>query len=224
MNRDINATLYALVPVLRINGEKVKNIEAVQDWYTVGGCEYMKEVAEITYDSGYRKYADIDCDSNLTAVYDTLAVIQGLKAPSNAIQRIVRGCYEAADPIERQHPARENAAVRPVPVTDMDAPDKKTTDMTSSHSERDILEGCIDLLDDMACKFREYLDFIDFEPESEEEKAPFVMSYFHIVNRLFLWKTGHCGGTSTRMKCRELGIDDASKSVLFHIYEDKNDE
>ena len=98
MNRDINATLYALVPVLRINGERVKNIEAVQDQYTVGGREYMKEVAEITYDSGCRKYADIGGDSNLTAVYDTLAVIQGLKAPSGAIQRIVRGCYEAVEP------------------------------------------------------------------------------------------------------------------------------
>ena len=94
MNKDINTTLSALVPVLRLNGEGVKSIEAVQDWYTVGGREYMKEVAEITYDSGYRMYADIGGDSNLTAVYDTLAVIQGLKAPSKAIQRIARGCYE----------------------------------------------------------------------------------------------------------------------------------
>lgn len=94
MKKDINATLSALVPVLRLNGERVKSIEAVQDWFVVNGREYMKEVAEITYDSGYRKYADIDCDSNLAAAYDTLAVIQKLKEPSRAIQRIVRGCYE----------------------------------------------------------------------------------------------------------------------------------
>lgn len=98
MNKDINATLSALVRVLWLNGERVKSIEAVQDWYTVGGREYMKEVAEITYDGGHRLYADIGGDSNLTAAYDTLAVIQELKAPSKAIQRIVRGCYEAVEP------------------------------------------------------------------------------------------------------------------------------
>ena len=86
MNKDINKTLMALVPILRMNGEKVKNIEAVHDWYKVGGREYMKEVAEITYDSGILRYADIGCDSNLTAVYDVLAVIQQIKPRSKAIE------------------------------------------------------------------------------------------------------------------------------------------
>ena len=100
MNADINKTLQALVPILRMNGENVKSIEAVHDWYkaTHPGIgeerEYMKEVAEITYDDGYRIYADIGSDSNLTAVYDVIAVIQGLKARSEAIDRIVRGVYE----------------------------------------------------------------------------------------------------------------------------------
>lgn len=76
MNRDINNTLAALVPVLRMNGEMVKSIEAVQDWYKAGGREYMKEVAEITYDNGHRLYADIGSGANLTAVYDVIAVIQ----------------------------------------------------------------------------------------------------------------------------------------------------
>ena len=94
MNKDINYTLQALVPILRMNGEKVKSIEAVHDWYKVGGREYMKEVAEITYENGYRKYADIGCDSNLTAVYDVLAVIQQIKPQSTVIERIERGVYE----------------------------------------------------------------------------------------------------------------------------------
>ena len=94
MNKDINKTLMALVPILRMNGEKVKNIEAVHDWYKVGGQEYMKEVAEITYDSGILRYADIGCDSNLTAVYDVLAVIQQIRPRSKAIERIERGVYE----------------------------------------------------------------------------------------------------------------------------------
>lgn len=94
MNKDINRTLSVLVPILRMNGEKVKSIEAVHDWYKHKDREYMKEVAEITYDDGYRKYADIGCDSNLTACYDVLAVIQQIKAQSEAIERIERGVYE----------------------------------------------------------------------------------------------------------------------------------
>lgn len=94
MNKDINHTLMALVPILRMNGEKIKRIEAVQDWYKASGREYMKEVAEITYDNGCRVYADIGCDSNLTAVYDVLAVIQEIKPKSSAIERIVRGVYD----------------------------------------------------------------------------------------------------------------------------------
>jgi len=93
MNKDINKTLMALVPILRMNGENVTNIEAVHDWYKAGDREYMKEVAEITYDNGTVRYADIGCDSNLTAIYDVIAVIQQIKPKSEAIERIERGVY-----------------------------------------------------------------------------------------------------------------------------------
>jgi len=53
----------------------------------------MKEVAEITYDNGTVRYADIGCDSNLTAIYDVIAVIQQIKPKSKAIERIERGVY-----------------------------------------------------------------------------------------------------------------------------------
>lgn len=94
MNNDINNTLMALVPILRMNGERIKSIEAVHDWYKYKGREYMKEVAEITYDSGYCRYADIECDSNLTAIYDVIAVIQEIKPASTVIERIERDCYK----------------------------------------------------------------------------------------------------------------------------------
>ena len=94
MNNDINKTLQALVPILQMNGGNVQSIEAVQNWYTINGTEYMKEVAEITYTSGYRKYADIGCDANMTAVYDVMAVIQDIKPRSECVGRIVRGVYE----------------------------------------------------------------------------------------------------------------------------------
>lgn len=103
MNKDINKTLAALVPVLQMNGEKVESIEAVRNWYKAvdkygDGMEheYCKEVAEITYESGYCIYADIGGDSNLTACYDVLAVIQELKRKSSAIERIERGVYDPA--------------------------------------------------------------------------------------------------------------------------------
>ena len=94
MNKDINKTLKALVPVLRMNGERVKSIEAVQNWYHSDGREYMKEVAEITYEDSHQRYADIGSDSNLTACYDILAVIQDIKPESSKIEKIVRGVYD----------------------------------------------------------------------------------------------------------------------------------
>ena len=94
MNKDINYTLMALVPIFNANKEKIVRIEAVRNWYKYKGSEYMKEVAEITYENGYRKYADIDGDRNLTAVYDVIAVIQDIKPQSEAIEHIERGVYE----------------------------------------------------------------------------------------------------------------------------------
>ena len=97
MNKDINTTLAALVPILRMNGEKVTSIEAVRDWhgsyYNADGREFMKEVAEITFDNGHRIYADIGSDSILTACYDVLAVIHDLKPRSEYIERIERDVY-----------------------------------------------------------------------------------------------------------------------------------
>ena len=93
MNKDINYTLMAIVPVLQKNGEKIVKIEAVQDWYKVNGREFMKEVAEITFENGHHIYADIGSDSNLAAVYDVIAVILYIKDRSNNIERIVRNVY-----------------------------------------------------------------------------------------------------------------------------------
>ena len=106
MNKDINKTLMALVPILKMNGENVTNIEAVRDWYNVGDREYMKEVAEITYDNDTVRYADIGCDSNLAAIYDVMAVIQRIKPESEAIERIERGVYSLppAQPEQRWIP------------------------------------------------------------------------------------------------------------------------
>ena len=97
-------------------------------------------------------------------------------------------------------------------------------DNTSSHSERDILDGCIALMQELTDSFREYLDYIDALPDKDDEGCWTSMSYFEIVQRLFLWNTSHSGGTSTGMKCAELGVD-SSKRVRFSFYaEDEEDE
>lgn len=95
MNKDINYALMSLVPVLNANGENVKKIEAVEDWYKgANDKRYCKEVAEITYKNGCRRYADIGCDSNLAAVYDVLGVLLSIKPQSDRIELIKRGMYE----------------------------------------------------------------------------------------------------------------------------------
>ena len=99
MDRDINKTLSMLVPVLKQTGERIKSIEAVHSWYKAEDYEgvtreFMKEVAEITFENGHRIYANIGSDSNLAAIYDITAVLLQIKPQSTAIERIERGVYE----------------------------------------------------------------------------------------------------------------------------------
>ena len=58
----------------------------------------------------------------------------------------------------------------------------------------------------------------DFDFDAFEErfdcKMGFSYSYFELVQQLFLMGTNHSGGTSTRAKCRELGVD-AGEAVDF---------
>ena len=78
---------------------------------------------------------------------------------------------------------------------------------TTSHSEKDILEGCIALMRELNDRVLDYLDFMDIEPE-EDEKWGTSFSYMEIVRRLFLYRTRHSGGGSTFAKMAELGLDD----------------
>lgn len=178
MNRDINKTLMALVPILRMNNEKVQKIEAVKNWYALNGKEYMKEVAEITYDSGHVKYADIECDSNLTAIYDVIAVIQQIKPESECIERIERNVYET---------------------------EIETTSHSEQDIYFGCVELMQKLCDEFR-EYLDYLGYDVCELE-ENEKFNYIMTPMQIVRKLFLQHTRHSGGNSTRMKCAELGID-----------------
>lgn len=80
----------------------------------------------------------------------------------------------------------------------------------TSHSEKEIYDGCIFLMNSLVKDFYEYLDFIGVETGSLLEEEQFVINRYptEIVRSLFLSGTGHDGGASTRLKCRELGIDE----------------
>lgn len=97
--------------------------------------------------------------------------------------------------------------------------------MTTSHSERQIFEGCISLMHELVDQFREYLEIIGIAVDQmdKDEKFNTCISYFEIVNRLFLYHTSHSGGTSTRMKMANLGIGD-EWGESFSISEDDEEE
>ena len=85
----------------------------------------------------------------------------------------------------------------------------------SSHSEREILDACVEMIQGMADEFLEYLEYVGYEPEDDEKMSFCNKSYFEIVQRLFLWGTSHSGGTSTMKKCRQLGVN-SGDSIAYN--------
>lgn len=98
----------------------------------------------------------------------------------------------------------------------------RITDNTSSHSEKDIYEGCIALMNELAGSFKDWLDWMDIDISDRE--TAFCTSFYptHIVERLFLWRTRHNGGTSCRMKLAELGLSD--EDIQFDVYDEEDEE
>lgn len=97
----------------------------------------------------------------------------------------------------------------------------RITDNTSSHSEKDIYEGCIALMQELTDRFKEWLEWQDIEMDREEA---FCTTFYptEIVRRLFLWHTKHSGGTSCRMKLNELGVDD--ETIQFDVYDEGEED
>lgn len=87
-----------------------------------------------------------------------------------------------------------------------------------SHDEKHILKYCISLMQELTDAFGEWYKWMHGEDAikelSEEESFCYRMAYFHIVQKLFLFTTYHFGGTSTRAKCKQLGVD-PSEEVEF---------
>ena len=84
-----------------------------------------------------------------------------------------------------------------------------------SHDEKQTLECCISLMQEMVNEFAEWYRWQHgedaIEELDEEDRFCFRKSYFSIVQELFLIGTNHSGGTSTRAKCEQLGVDSAEE-------------
>lgn len=80
-----------------------------------------------------------------------------------------------------------------------------------SHDEKHILKYCISLMQELVGKFEEWYEYVHGEDAIREldevERFYYRMSYFSIVQELFLFRTSHSGATSTRAKCKQLGVD-----------------
>lgn len=101
--------------------------------------------------------------------------------------------------------------------------DSSEEDMTSSHSETEIYNGCVSLMWQLVGRFYDYLEYLGVEI-ADDMKFGTTFYPTSIVERLFLWKTSHSGGTSQRMKCKELGIDTREITFDFSEFENEEDE
>ena len=88
---------------------------------------------------------------------------------------------------------------------------------------KEIVHGCIYLMQKLTGQFEDYLEFMDVKPESNEERFATTMTYFEIVRDLLLWTTRHSGGNSTMKLCHDLGFD-YSQGVLFRDERDMEGE
>ena len=90
--------------------------------------------------------------------------------------------------------------------------DKQKVDKElESHDEKNILKSCLGIMQDMVDEFAEWYRWQHGEDSikklDEEERFCIRKTYFRIVKELFLLHTNHSGGTSTRAKCKQLGVD-----------------
>ncbi len=96
---------------------------------------------------------------------------------------------------------------------------QNTNKKLESHDEKHILECCISLMQEMVNEFAEWYRWQHGEDAirelDKEERFCFRKSYFRIVKELFLLGTSHSGGTSTRAKCEQLGVD-STEEIEFN--------
>ena len=141
---------------------------------------------------------------------------QGTNSPFNCeygecrVAKATRAAIEALEEVQKYRtigtPEECRAAMKK---------QNSTNKELESHDEKHILECCISLMQEMVNEFAEWYRWQHGEDAIEEldkeERFCFRKSYFRIVQELFLLDTNHSGGTSTRAKCEQLGVDSAEE-------------
>lgn len=83
---------------------------------------------------------------------------------------------------------------------------------TTSHSEREVYEACLGIIDGVVESFEEWYKERHGEEAIKELPSEEVFGFYlnpkKIVRSLFLSGTNHSGGTAVSVKMDELGIDD----------------
>ena len=140
----------------------------------------------------------IDLAKMCTQNYERKNEIQGYEMAIKALEEIQK--YREIGTVEECQTAMEQQNVNKE---------------LESHDEKHTLECCISLMQEMVNEFAEWYRWQHgedaIEELDEEERFCFRKSYFSIVQELFLIGTNHSGGTSTRAKCEQLGVDSAEE-------------
>ena len=96
-------------------------------------------------------------------------------------------------------------------------------DGMEKHTDRQIYDGCIRLMQKMVDYFNEYLEYLgyDLDKLDEDDRFAVEISNMEIVRLLFLSHTRNSGGCSTRDFCGKIGLDDVER-VKFEF--ERNEE
>lgn len=151
--------------------------------------------------------ASIDLAKMCTQNYERKREIQGYEMAINALEEIEQ--YRTIGTPEECRAAMEKQNVNKE---------------LESHDEKHTLECCISLMQEMVNEFAEWYRWQHGEDAIKEldaeERFCFRKSYFCIIQELFLFGTHHSGGTSTRAKCEQLGVDSAEEVKFEWIDEE----
>ena len=82
MDKHPNTCMYHMASALEYTRENIESLTPyINRRIAVDGTEYDDDVIEIKFTSGNTMYVNVNCDSNLAAMYDVLAVLLDYKKP-----------------------------------------------------------------------------------------------------------------------------------------------
>lgn len=151
------------------------------------------------------------------------------KSPASYKQGFLSGIIKALTIVEEVEYFTKHGSDRPPIELDLDdeateglkmvagtISDKLNELQLTSHSEKEIVNGCIALMQSVHQNMLEYMEIMGFEYDvkNKEEIPQFRYSYFEIIQRLLLKGTSYGGGTSTKKKCEQLGLDSYEEIII----------